>query len=66
MIIDPLVEQKPPRGPGYGMPPAWRLGAPPGLGLAVRYVTAAVGHPPQSAGGVLAWFGLHGAGRGTR
>lgn len=64
VIIDPVAEHKPPPRSDYGMPPAWRLGAPPGLGLAVRYVTAAVGRPPQSAGGVLGWFGLRGtAGR---
>jgi len=38
------------------MPLPARLGAVPGLGLAVRYITAATGHPPQSVGGVLAWF----------
>jgi hypothetical protein len=40
------------------MPLAARLGAVPGLGLAVRYVTAATGRPPESVGGVLAWLHL--------
>jgi len=40
------------------MPRPARLAAIPGLGLAVRYVTAATGQPPQSVGGVLAWFHL--------
>jgi hypothetical protein len=66
VIIDPLVEHKPPPRLDYGMPPPWRMGAAPGLGLAVRYVTAAVGRPPRSAGGVLGWFGLQGtAGEGS-
>jgi hypothetical protein len=42
--------------PKYGMPRPARLSAVPGLGLAVRYITAATGHPPQSIGGVLAWL----------
>jgi hypothetical protein len=57
IIIDPVVE----RGPwitSYGMPRPARLVAVPGLGLAVRYITAATGHQPQSVGGVLAWLHL--------
>jgi hypothetical protein len=58
VIIDPVVERGPWANPKYGMPLPARLAAVPGLGLAVRYVTAATGHPPQSVGGVLAWFHL--------
>ena len=58
VIIDPVVEVGPWANPKYGMPLPARLAAVPGLGLAVRYVTAATGHPPQSVGGVLAWFHL--------
>jgi hypothetical protein len=57
IIIDPVVEL----GPWItsdGMPHPARLAAVPGLGIAVRYVTAATGHPPQSVGGVLAWLHL--------
>jgi hypothetical protein len=57
IIIDPAVEL----GPWVtsdGMPRPARLAAIPGLGLAVRYVTAATGHTPESVGGVLAWFHL--------
>jgi hypothetical protein len=58
IIIDPVAELGLPALAEYGMPRPARLGAVPGLGLAVRYVTAAIGHPPQSVGGVLAWFHL--------
>jgi len=57
VIIDPVVQ----RGPwitSNGMPRPARLAAVPGLGLAVRYITAATGHQPQSVGGVLAWLHL--------
>ena len=58
VIIDPVVQRGASANPKYGMPLPARLAAAPGLGLAVRYVTAATGHPPQSVGGVLAWFHL--------
>jgi hypothetical protein len=57
VIIDPVVELGP-WTTSDGMPRPARLTAVPGLGLAVRYITAATGHPPQSVGGVLAWFHL--------
>jgi hypothetical protein len=40
------------------MPLPARMEAVLGLGLGVRYITAATGHPPQSIGGVLAWLHL--------
>ena len=57
VIIDPVMETGPWIRPD-GMPRPARLAAVPGLRLAVRYITAATGRPPQSAGGVLAWFHL--------
>jgi hypothetical protein len=56
IIVSPVVQLGPWITPN-GIRPA-RLAAVPGLGLAVRYVTAATGHPPQSVGGVLAWLHL--------
>jgi len=56
VIIDPVAERGLPVISEYGMPRPARLGAVPGLALAVRYLTAATGHRPQHAGGVLAWF----------
>jgi hypothetical protein len=56
VIIDPLTEDGLPVLSEYGMPRPARLGAVPGLRLAVRYVTAATGRPPQAVGGVLAWW----------
>jgi len=56
VIINPVAQRTVRVGHRYGMPLPARLGAVPGLGLAVRYITAATGHPPQSVGGVLAWF----------
>src|SRR5215470_8513939 len=58
VIIDPVVALCPGFTPKYGMPRPARLSAVPGLGLAVRYITAATGRPPQSVGGVLAWLHL--------
>src|SRR5215471_6506693 len=58
VIINPVAARRRQVGQRYGMPVPARLGAVPGLGLAVRYITAATGHPPQSVGGVLAWFHL--------
>jgi hypothetical protein len=58
VIIDPVAEHGLPVLSEYGMPRPTRLGTAPGLGLAVRYVTAATGRPPQSVDGVLAWFHL--------
>ena len=58
VIIDPVTARRLQVRHGYGMPLPAPLSAVPGLGLAVRYVTAATGHPPQSVGGVLAWFHL--------
>ena len=58
MIIDPRTEDGLPVLSEYGMPRPARLGAVPGLRLAVRYITAATGRPPQAAGGVLAWWHL--------
>jgi hypothetical protein len=55
ILIDPLVSRGLHRY-GYGMPPAAHLGTPPGLRLAVRYVTAATGHPPQLIAGMLCWL----------
>src|SRR5215813_4337659 len=56
VIVNPVMALCPRFEPRYGMPLPARLGAVPGLGLAVRYITAATGHPPQSVSGVLAWF----------
>src|SRR5215475_3891196 len=56
VIVNPVAQRTVRVGHRYGMPLPARLGAVPGLGLAVRYITAATGHPPQSVGGVLAWF----------
>ena len=56
VIIDPVAERGLPVTSEYGVPRPTHLGAVPGLGLAVRYITAATGRPPQSDGGVLAWF----------
>jgi hypothetical protein len=66
VIIDPRVNVQPARRAGYGMPPAWRHNLAPGLAVAIRYVTAAIGRPPQRVGGVLAWFGLQGSGSRVR
>ena len=58
IIINPAVQRGPWANPRYGMPLPARMEAVPGLGLAVRYITAATGHQPQSVGGVLAWLHL--------
>lgn len=58
IIIDPVAERRQQIRQNYGMPLPARLEAVPGLGLGVRYITAATGHPPQSVGGVLAWLHL--------
>src|SRR5215813_7030497 len=58
VIINPVAQRTLRVGHRYGMPLPARLAAVPGLGLAVRYITAATGHPPQSVVGVLAWFHL--------
>jgi hypothetical protein len=61
-IIIGQARQLGPSNTTDGMPRPARLAAVPGLGLAVRYITAATGHPPQSVGGVLAWLHLSAAG----
>jgi hypothetical protein len=58
IIVDPVTERGLPALREYGMPRPARLSTVPGLELAVRYVTAATGRPPQSVAGVLAWFHL--------
>jgi dolichyl-phosphate beta-glucosyltransferase len=58
VIINPVAARRQQVRHRYGMPLPEQLGAVPGLGLAVRYITAATGHPPQSVGGVLAWLHL--------
>src|SRR5262249_44116762 len=63
-LVNPVMALCPRFRPRYGMPaPAPRGagpraggGAAPGRGRAGRYTPAPPGPPPQSVGGVLAWF----------